>query len=93
MCSTQTEQIVSDYQDSIIEMVLLTMGWIQAGALQAFQCNSAEEAKMFAQRLAGASALCFCKRLQVTSGSKVSPAMKRIIRAIDNRQGPCSFAD
>ena len=60
--------------DIIIEMVLLTprptMHWSCQGALRTWQQLKSDDAKLFGQRMAAATSMCFQNKRQMSTGTK-----------------------
>ena len=91
------EEVAACYESLVVEMLTLsarpTQCWISAACLLAYQKIDKAEAKTFGQRLCQCCQHCFNKKLQATTGKKLSQPMKRILSVISKGQRPQSQGD
>ena len=91
------EDVAIAYEQIIVEMLMLsarpTQSWITSAVLKTYQTVGSSEAKSFGQQLAQTCQYCFRKKLQVTTGKKVSGAMRRILSVISSAKRPQSPGD
>ena len=89
--------VVQHYEQLICEMLMLTprptCSWISKAVTLAYQQVKVEDARLFGQKLAQACQYCFQKKLQMTSGKKLSEAMKRVLKQISNPKRPMSYGE
>ena len=84
-CMT-TEQQIAEKEDLLTEMILLsarpTISWVSTALKMVWQRSEVESIDRFAKALTFCSQYCFQKSLQATTGSKLSPSVKRIVQTI-----------
>ena len=84
--SMTTEQQIAEKEDLLTEMILLsarpTTSWVSAALKMVWQRSEVENIDRFAKAMTSCSQLCFQKSLQASTGSKLSPSVKRIVQTI-----------
>ena len=77
---------IAEKEDLLTEMILLsarpTISWVSTALKMVWQRSEAENIDRFAKALTFCSQYCFQKSLQATTGSKLSPSVKRIVQTI-----------
>lgn len=80
------EEIVIQYEDFLMEMILLsvrpTKTWILKACEKTFQKSDKDICGSFAQRFCEVASFCHRKKLRMKTGQKFPPAMRRILKAI-----------
>ena len=81
------EQIVANYEEVISDILLRTprptKGLLSQTATRAWQDVKASEADAWSERICKAVSYCYSKRLQVTTGARLSAPVRRIIQQIN----------
>lgn len=84
--SMTTEQQIAEQEELLTEMILLTprptSSWVSSACQLVWQRADHESIGKFATAITFCSKFCFQKSLQVTTGAKLSPAVKRIVQLI-----------
>ena len=84
--SMTTEQQIAEKEDLLTEMILLsarpTTSWVSAALKMVWQRSEVENIDRFAKAMTSCSQFCFQKSLQASTGSKLSPSVKRIVQTI-----------
>lgn len=95
--SMPLENQIAEQEDLLREMMLLSARpnatWITAAAKLVWQRADSEMAVRFGKTLAACSQHCFTKAVQVSSGKKLSPAVKRLTQIINQSVRPLSTGD
>lgn len=82
----EPSMIVSAYEDLISDILLRTprptKTLLQAAAVRSWEQVKGSEAETWAERVAKAVSYCYNKRLQVSTGARLTPAVRRIIQQI-----------
>eukprot|EP00438_Fugacium_kawagutii_P004784 Skav203121 [mRNA] locus=scaffold447:642974:646288:- [translate_table: standard] len=85
--SLPLENQIAEQEDLLKEMILLSSRpnatWITAACKQVWQRVDSELAGRFGKAMAACSQHCFTKAVQVTSGIKLPPAVKRLTQVIN----------
>ena len=86
-CSLSLEQQIAEQEELLKEMLLLssrpTISWVTSACKQVWQKCESEVVSKFAKAAVSCSQHCFQKALQVTTGAKLSPAVKRLVHIIN----------
>ena len=80
--SMTTEQQIAEKEDLLTEMILLSASWVSAALKMVWQRSEVENIDRFAKAMTSCSQFCFQKSLQASTGSKLSPSVKRIVQTI-----------
>ena len=80
------EEIVIEYEDFLMEMILLsvrpTKTWILGACEQTFQKCDKDMWASFAQRFSEVASFCHRKKLRMKTGERMPPALRRLVKAI-----------
>jgi hypothetical protein len=80
------EEIVIQYEDFLMEMILLsvrpTKTWILGACEKTFQKCDKDICGSFAQRFSEVASFCHRKKLRMKTGQKFPPAIRRIVKAM-----------
>lgn len=84
------DMVVEKYEEFITELVLLTTrptkGWLLKGCLLSFPSGDKGVFNSFSERIIEAVRYCFQKRFEMKSGKKTQPAVKRIVKIINQSE-------
>ena len=85
--SMTTEQQINEQEELLKEKILTssrpTASWISSACKLVWQKCDSELLSKFSKCMATCSQFCFSKALQATSGAKLSPAVKRLVKVIN----------
>ena len=83
----EPQMIVAAYEELIADILLRTARptkvLLQAAAVKSWEQVKGSEAETWAERVSKAVSYCYNKRLQVSTGSRLSPPVRRIIQQIN----------